>query len=165
MPSVALRHAPPLTGALKREIMVGPGIRNLCVSLSTPSSIEEHHERLQPQGGRRVGARQQNRRRGGRTDRERDPRIHQVSERRGRARRTPALDQGPAHCERKAHRTGRLSGAAKSFAKVRLRPAFAPSAVILTLLVAILLLLAGCGHPKQARVNVAPPPPAATPQA
>lgn len=33
--------------------------------------------------------------------------------------------------------------------------------MILTLLLAILLLLAGCGHPGQARVNV-PPPPAAT---
>src|SRR5580704_1768647 len=145
--------------------MDGPGIRNICVSLSTPSSIEEHHERLQPEGGRRVGARQQNRRRGCRTDRERDSRVHQVSERRGRACRTPALDQGPAYCERKADRTGRLPGAAKraakSFAKVKLRSAFAPSAVILTLLLAILLLLAGCGHPKQARVNV-PPPPAPT---
>jgi rare lipoprotein A len=44
---------------------------------------------------------------------------------------------------------------------VKLRSAFAPSAVILSLLLAILLLLAGCGHPKQARVNV-PPPPAPT---
>jgi rare lipoprotein A len=39
--------------------------------------------------------------------------------------------------------------------------AFVSNAVILTLLLTILLLLAGCGHPKQARVNV-PPPPAAT---
>ena len=44
---------------------------------------------------------------------------------------------------------------------MRLRPAFGPRAVVLTLLLAILLLLAACGHPKQARVNV-PPPPAAT---
>ncbi|MGA9545390.1 MAG: septal ring lytic transglycosylase RlpA family protein [Candidatus Sulfotelmatobacter sp.] len=35
------------------------------------------------------------------------------------------------------------------------------NAVILTLLLTILLLLAACGHPKQAHVNV-PPPPAAT---
>jgi len=43
-----------------------------------------------------------------------------------------------------------------------LRPAaFFANAVILTVLLTILLLLAGCGHPKQARVNV-PPPPAAT---
>src|SRR5580704_17590157 len=146
--------------------MVGPGIRSICVSSSTPSSIEEHHERLQPQGGRRVGARQQDGRRGCRTDRERDPRIHQVSQRRGRSRRAPALDQGPAHRECKAHRTGRLSRTAKratkSFAKVKLRPAaFVANTVILTLLLMLLLLLAGCGHPKQARVNV-PPPPAAT---
>jgi rare lipoprotein A len=48
---------------------------------------------------------------------------------------------------------------------VKLRPAaFAPSAAILALLLAILLFLAGCGHPKQARVNV-PPPPASTPEA
>jgi rare lipoprotein A len=44
------------------------------------------------------------------------------------------------------------------------RTGFAHSAVILTLLLAILLLLAGCGHPKQARVSV-PPPPASTPEA
>jgi rare lipoprotein A len=44
------------------------------------------------------------------------------------------------------------------------RTGFASSAVILTLLLTILLLLAGCGHPKQARVNV-PPPPASTPEA
>src|ERR1700689_4203920 len=161
MPSVALPYAPALTGDLKREIMVGPGIRNICVSSSTRSSIEEHHERLQPQGGRRVGAREQDRRRGCRTDRKRDPRVHQVSERRSRACRAPAFDQGSAHCECKAHRTGRLSGATKSFAKGRLRPAFGPRAVVLPLLLAILLLLAACGHPKQARVNV-PPPPAAT---
>ena len=40
---------------------------------------------------------------------------------------------------------------------------FVYRAVILTLLLTILLLLAGCGHPKQARVNVPPPPaPAST---
>jgi peptidoglycan lytic transglycosylase len=47
--------------------------------------------------------------------------------------------------------------------KLRLA-AFAPSALLLALLLTILLLLAGCGHPKQARVNV-PPPPASTPEA
>ena len=47
--------------------------------------------------------------------------------------------------------------------KLRLA-AFVPSAALLTLLLTILLLLAGCGHPKQARVNV-PPPPASTPEA
>ncbi len=41
------------------------------------------------------------------------------------------------------------------------QPAFVAHAVIFTLLLTILLLLAGCGHPKQARVNV-PPPPTAT---
>ena len=44
------------------------------------------------------------------------------------------------------------------------RTGFAPSAVLATLLLTILLLLAGCGHPKQARVSV-PPPPASTPEA
>ncbi len=45
---------------------------------------------------------------------------------------------------------------------MKLRPAaFVQNAVILTLLLTILLLLAACGHPKQAHVNV-PPPPAAT---
>lgn len=48
--------------------------------------------------------------------------------------------------------------------KLRLA-AFAPSAVLLTLLLTILVLFAGCGHPKQARVNVPPPPPAETPEA
>ncbi len=45
---------------------------------------------------------------------------------------------------------------------MKLRPAaFVANVVFLTLLLTILLLLAGCGHRKQARVNV-PPPPAAT---
>jgi rare lipoprotein A len=45
---------------------------------------------------------------------------------------------------------------------VKPRPAgFLLRAVILTLLLTILLLLAGCSHPKQARVNVPPPPPPA----
>ncbi|MGC2792748.1 MAG: hypothetical protein WA899_12050, partial [Candidatus Sulfotelmatobacter sp.] len=35
--------------------------------------------------------------------------------------------------------------------------------MIFTLLLTMLLLLAGCGHPKQARVNVPPPPAAAEP--
>src|SRR5271156_2749996 len=70
MPSVAPSYARPLTRAPKREIMVGPGIRNVWVSSFAPNSIEEHHERLQPQGGRRVGTRQQDGRRGCRTDRE-----------------------------------------------------------------------------------------------
>lgn len=44
------------------------------------------------------------------------------------------------------------------------RAIFAPSAVTLILLLTILLLfLPGCGHPKQASVNV-PPPPASTPE-
>jgi rare lipoprotein A len=47
---------------------------------------------------------------------------------------------------------------------VRLRRAyFVPCAVILILLTILLLSLAGCGHPKQARVDV-PPPPAPTSQ-
>ncbi len=45
-----------------------------------------------------------------------------------------------------------------------LLPFLAPSAVLLSLLLTILLLLAGCGHPKQAHVNV-PPPPTSTPEA
>jgi rare lipoprotein A len=47
--------------------------------------------------------------------------------------------------------------------KVLRRAAFVPSAVILILLLSI-LLLTGCGHPKQARVEV-PQPPAASPSA
>lgn len=38
-----------------------------------------------------------------------------------------------------------------------------PGGVLLVLPLAILLLLPGCGHPKQARANV-PPPPASTPE-
>ena len=46
------------------------------------------------------------------------------------------------------------------------RTGYAPSAVLATLVLTILLLLAGCGHPKQARVSVPPPPPpASTPEA
>jgi rare lipoprotein A len=49
---------------------------------------------------------------------------------------------------------------------VKLRRAdFVPGVVILTLLLMVLLAgITGCGHPKQARVDV-PPPPAATPEA
>lgn len=47
---------------------------------------------------------------------------------------------------------------------MRPRPTyFVPYAVILILLTILLLSLGGCGHPKQARVDV-PPPPAATSQ-
>ena len=46
---------------------------------------------------------------------------------------------------------------------MRLRTAaIASCPVILTLLLSILLLLAGCGHPKQAHVDMPPPPAAAT---
>jgi rare lipoprotein A len=46
--------------------------------------------------------------------------------------------------------------------KLLRRAAFVPSAVILILLLTI-LLLTGCGHRKQARVDVPPPPAASTP--
>jgi len=46
--------------------------------------------------------------------------------------------------------------------KLLSRAAFVPSVVILILLLTI-LLLTGCGHPKQARVDVPPPPAASAP--
>jgi rare lipoprotein A len=46
--------------------------------------------------------------------------------------------------------------------KLLSRAAFLPGVVILILLLTI-LLLTGCGHPKQARVDVPPPPAASTP--
>src|SRR5271169_1573155 len=136
-----------------------PGIRNIRVKSFTPSSIEEHYERLQPQGRGRVGACQQDCRRSRRTDRERDSRVHQVPERRGRARRAPALDQGAADRECKAHRTGRLYGAAKSFAKVKLLlgASVRRTVILIPLLTILLFLVTACSHPKQAHVDVPPP--------
>jgi rare lipoprotein A len=47
---------------------------------------------------------------------------------------------------------------------VKLRPACFASTATLILLLTVLLTVAGCGHPKQARVNV-PPPPSTQPSA
>src|SRR5579872_5976633 len=49
-----------LTPPFKQEIMFEPGIRSTRVRIFTPSQPEESHDRLQPQGRRRVGARQPN---------------------------------------------------------------------------------------------------------
>ncbi len=89
------------------------------------------------------------------------PGIHQVPERRGRPHRAPALDQGVADSQPKAHRTGGLHGATKGFEKVKVKlrsAALLDSALILLLLTILLVFLTGCGHPKQTPLNVPPPP-------
>src|SRR5208283_5561305 len=147
-----------------------------CVTSFTLSRIEEHYERrLQPQGGRRIGARQQDRRRGGRTHRERDPRVHQIPERRSCARGAAALEQSSADGQRKAHRVGRLYGEARSvcsetglrrstlsgFESLGSKVTFRVTMMLIVLLA--LLLASACGHPKQARVAVPPAPASESP--
>ena len=51
-----LGYVSPLTACPLHEIMIESGMRSIRVKSFTPSSIEENHERLQSQGGRRVGA-------------------------------------------------------------------------------------------------------------
>src|SRR3984893_6527517 len=98
--AVALSYAPPLTGRSEREI-IGCAIR---VRVLT-HHYEEFHDQLQPQGGASFSTRKPDRRRGERTAPSSDGRIHQVSERRGGARRTPAFHQGLACRLRQAYST------------------------------------------------------------
>src|ERR1035437_5642800 len=138
----------------------------------TPTYREEHHDRLQPQGGRRFGSGQPNHRRSRRASGKRDSRIHKVSQRRGCPGGANALHQGPAHRLAKAYGVRRLHGAAAPPAQVAQsssksvgppghRASFASIAMLLILLFTI-LFLSGCGHPKQAHVSVPPPPPPAS---
>src|ERR1700724_312437 len=105
--AVALSYAPPLTGRSEREI-IGCAIR---VRVLT-HHYEEFHDQLQPQGGASFCTRKPNRRRDDRTARTGERRIHQVSERRGCARRAPAFHQGVACCLGEAYSTSRLYGTA-----------------------------------------------------
>src|SRR6202166_2303551 len=127
---------------------------------------EEHYQRLQSQGGRRVGTGEQDRCRSGRKNREGDPRIHQIPERRSRARGAPTLHQGLAHGQPQADGTGRLYGATKSGSEMksrRWRPFSAKLAGFFLLLT--FSFSSGCGHSREARVDVPPPPPASEPSA
>src|SRR5579863_950389 len=128
---------------------------------------EEYHERLQPQGGRRIGTRRSHHQRSRRAPGKRDSGIHQVFERRGCSGRAHPLDQGAACGIDEAGRVRQLYGAAApaqvaqlsgTFVSVIIRRPFVRMAMILILLFAI-LLVSSCGHPKQARVDVLPPPP------
>ena len=112
-----------------------------------------------------------------------NPGIHQVPERRGRARGSFAFDQGSARSFGEAHRVRRLHGKASgNHRQVASRSRWPPeasvcepcsegcgcafvvgfvvrcvarSAMTVVLLITLLLLIA-CGHPKQARVEVPP---------
>src|SRR5215469_5746940 len=73
---------------------------------------EEHYERLQPQGGRRIGACGEDHQRCYCASGKRDSRVHQISERRGRACGANSLDQSPAHSFTEIGGVRRLYGAA-----------------------------------------------------
>src|ERR1035438_5399535 len=151
------RYALPLTALSPQEIIAQPGIRDIRVRWFTPSRIEEHYERLQPQGGRRVGARQQDCSRGRREDRERDSGVHQVPERRGGARHAAALDESPPRSLGEALGVRRLHGEKSASSEVALLDStkysreqspsveLFPRATSLALLFAI-LLLGSCGR-------------------
>src|SRR5690349_11673857 len=131
----------------------------------TPNHYEGQHERLQPQGGRRLGAHQSNCQRCRRASGERNPGDYQVSERRSRSRGAFAFNPRLAHCIRKAGKVRRLHGTAPEPAQVEVavfRPQnlgthFVSMPMLLIILIAI-LFLSSCSHPKQARVDVPPPP-------
>src|SRR5580692_9741804 len=161
--SIDLVHQP-----RNNELAWHPQLR---VNLFAPNYREEHYERLQPQGGRRVGTCGSNHQRGRRAFGKRDSRIHQVSERRSGSGRAHALYQGAADGLAETYRVCRLHGAASPPAEVgefcsqfavtpRRRVRFVSIAMLLIVLIAI-ILLSGCGQPKQVHVSV-PPPPAAT---
>src|ERR1700722_4205498 len=148
--------------------MIEPGNPQSCVNKFTPIHREEYHDRLQPQGRGRFGARQPDHRRSGRAAGKRDSRIHQVSQRRSGSGGSHALHQSLACGIVQAGRICRLHGAAPPPAQiaaqpnrrvcVNLRRQVFGFLVILILLIAV-LLLTSCGHPKEAGVNAPPPPP------
>src|SRR5438445_3851100 len=108
----------------------------------------ERYERFQPQGRRYVCTCEQDGGRDYRTAGEGSCRIHQIFERRSGTSGPAALDQGHPHGRGKAARIGELYGTA-----------FADPQVKMTLLLlALVLLLSGCGH-KQVSVAVPPAPP------
>src|SRR6266567_3307167 len=108
----------------------------------------EHYERFQPQGRRYVRTREQDGGRDHRTAGEGSCRVHQIPQRRSSTGGPAALDQGHPHGCGKAARIGELH-----------RTAFAdPQVKVPLLLVALVLLLSGCGH-KQVTVAVPPAPP------
>src|SRR5579864_1387233 len=132
----------------------------------TPNHSEEQYVRLQPQGGRRVGACQQDHWQRCRTSGERDSRIHQVPERRGCSGGAHALHQSFARGFKKTYGIRRLHGAAAATpaeimrAGTRDTPRCVSILMLLFVFIAI-LFLSSCGHPKQAQVSVPPPPPLA----
>src|SRR5579884_2200568 len=147
------------------EIMVSPGIRYTRVKAFTHSQNEEHHERLQPQGGRRLGTCQSDYQRCRDAPRKGNPGIHQVSERRGRSRRAHALHESAPRSLAEAGGICGLHGRTQGSAQIALAYRVAPLRyrimgrfAILIVVIAILFLSA-CSHPRQARVSVPPPPP------
>src|ERR1700722_6107367 len=160
-----------LTTLKEREIIALPGTPQHCVIRFTLDQTEEHHERLQPQGGGRVCARQPHHQRRRRTPGKRDSRTHQVPQRRSRPGGSWALHESPACSLAKAYRLRGLHGEAStdsqagflinSLSELRRRSLVRAAMILIVLLT---LLLSACGHPKQARVSV-PPPPATAPTA
>src|SRR5215472_9953570 len=131
--------------------MSEPGVRKHCVTFFVERHLEDHDERLQPQGGGNLGTGEQVRGRGGRARGEGNRRFHQVSEQRSRARCSPGLDQSAKNRVRETRADGEISRRTREAAKVVTRVAA---------FLSLALLLTACGH-KQARVKVPPAPPVA----
>src|ERR1700757_1543632 len=146
--------------------MTVPGIRCTRVNWFTPQHLEEHHERLQPQGGRRFGARQPYDQRSCRAPGKRDSGIHQVPQRRSGSGCAHPFHQGLARGLAEALGICRLHGAAAPHAEIAapLRPSYRIhlGSLMMLFVFFLMLLLTACSHPKTARVNVPPPPPPET---
>jgi len=161
-----------LTFVHKQEIMAEPGIRNLRVPVALTKS-KGLYERLQPQGGRSIGAHQQIGSRGREHGGERSGGTAQLSQRRGSTGGPSALDKSLAHRSGENDPPRRLYGKASSSPQVddsflcHLERYLSPTRNhCATTALAILLLsfsLTGCGGHKQAHVDVPPPPPMSEP--
>src|SRR5947209_9800746 len=135
--------------------MAKPGIRKQRVVVFAFKRPRNQHERLQPQGGRSLRAREQIRGRGRRAPGERNGGVHHLPEQRSGAGSPHAFHQSAAGGGRENCPPGRLPGRNRIPARVKLR--LAASVFVAVLLP---LLIAGCGgEHKQARVHVPSPPP------
>src|SRR5947209_2070335 len=154
----------PLTQCTRRGIITRHWHPQARVNSFPPMHREEHYERLQPHGGRRFETSRQDDQRLERAPGERNPGVHQVSQQRSRPSGAHALHKSAPGRVEEAVRVRRLHGPAPDqVTEISTRsPAVCPthyfSFVMILILLLSILFLASCGHPKQAKVSVPPPP-------